>query len=322
MKPNVFHRWRNNADKDVRAPGESNFKMKTVSIIGVGRVGGALALAFNAKNKKYRIENLISRNPNKTREIADTLIDKPQIFKDAEVEKIKSDIIFICTQDSEIINVAEKLGGKLTHKPYIFHVSGSLSSEILSDVKNIGCKTGSIHPLVSVSDAFLGAQRFENAYFCVEGETKAVRLAEKIVEDLNGKSFSIETKHKILYHAAAVTACGHLVAVIDTALEMLRICGLENVNAQKILLPLIKSTIENLETQTTAQALTGTFARADSPTFEKHLEALNGNVSLLAVEIYLSLGERSLELAEKQGADSVNLEKIRKSISLAKKNLK
>ncbi|MDQ3132104.1 MAG: F420-dependent NADP oxidoreductase [Acidobacteriota bacterium] len=296
--------------------------MKTVSIIGVGRVGGALALAFNAKNKKYRIENLISRNPNKTREIADTLIDKPQVFTDAKVEKIKSDIIFICTQDSEILDGAEKLAEKLNHKPYIFHVSGSLSSEILSDVKNIGCKTGSIHPLVSVSDAFLGAQRFENSYFCVEGEPSAVRLAEKIVEDLNGKSFSIETKHKILYHAAAVTACGHLVAVIDTALEMLRICGLENVNAQKILLPLIKSTIENLETQTTAQALTGTFARADFSTFEKHLEVLVGNVSPLAVEIYLSLGERSLELAEKQGADSVNLEKIRKSISLAKKNLK
>ena len=296
--------------------------MKTVSIIGVGRVGGALALALNTKNKKYRVENLISRNPGRTAEIADNLVDKPQVFTDADVEKITSDIIFICTQDSEILNIAEKLAGKLTHKPYVFHVSGSLSSEVLSDVKKVGCKTGSIHPLISMSDAFLGAQRFENAYFCVEGETKAVKLAEKIVEDLNGKSFSIQTKHKILYHAAAVTACGHLVAVIDTALEMLDKCGLENVNAQEILLPLIKSTVENLETQTTAQALTGTFARADFPTFERHLDALNENVSPLAVEIYLSLGERSLELAKKQGANSVNLEKIRKSISLAKKNIK
>ncbi len=296
--------------------------MKTVSIIGVGRVGGALALALNKSNKKYRIENLFSRNPVKTGKITDELIDKPQVFTDAKVEEINSDIIFICTQDSEILDVAEKLAEKLNHKPYIFHVSGSLSSEILSDVKNIGCKTGSIHPLVSVSDAFLGAQRFENAYFCVEGEPSAIRLAEKIVGDLNGKSFSIKTKHKILYHAAAVTACGHLVAVIDAALEMLSGCGLESGNAQKILLPLIKSTIENLETQTTAQALTGTFARADFSTFEKHLEALNRNVSPLAVEIYLSLGERSLELAEKQDADSINLEKIRKRISLAKKNLK
>jgi len=296
--------------------------MKTISIIGVGRIGGALALAFNKKSKNYRIENLISRNPDKAHKITENLIDKPNIYTINETEKIKSEIILICTQDSEILNVAEQLTGKLQHKPYIFHVSGSLSSEILNDLKNIGCKTGSIHPLVSVSDAFLGAQRFENAYFCVEGETSAVKLAEKIVKDLNGKPFSIETKHKILYHAAAVTACGHLVAVIDTALEILDKCGLENENARKILLPLIKSTIENLETQTAEQALTGTFARADYPTFEKHLDNLEKNVSPLAVEIYLLLGERSLQLAEKQGADPKSLNKIRKKITLAKKNLK
>ncbi|MBA2735735.1 MAG: DUF2520 domain-containing protein [Pyrinomonadaceae bacterium] len=296
--------------------------MKTISIIGVGRIGGALALAFNKKSENYRIENLISRTPDKAHKITENLINKPNIYTINETEKIKSEIILICTQDSEILNVAEQLTEKLQHKPYIFHVSGSLSSEILNDLKNIGCKTGSIHPLVSVSDAFLGAQRFENAYFCVEGETSAVKLAEKIVKDLNGKPFSIETKHKILYHAAAVTACGHLVAVIDTALEILDKCGLENENARKILLPLIKSTIENLETQTAAQALTGTFARADYPTFEKHLDNLEKNVSPLAVEIYLLLGERSLQLAEKQGADPKSLKKIRKKITLAKKNLK
>ncbi len=296
--------------------------MKTVSIIGIGRVGGALALALNKLVEKYRIENLIVRKPGKTGEIADNLSEKPRIFTLAEAEKIESDIIFICTQDAEIPDVAQNLAAKLKHKPYIFHVSGSLSSEILNDTKKIGCKTGSIHPLVSVSDAFLGARRFENAYFCVEGEPSAVRLAEKIVRDLRGKFFLIETKNKIIYHAAAVTACGHLVAVIDTALEMLRKCGVERADAQKILLPLIKSTVENLETQTAAQALTGTFARADFSTFEKHLAALTENVSPLAVEIYLLLGERSLELAEKQGANRENLDKIGKKLTLAKKNLK
>lgn len=296
------------------------FLMRTVSIIGVGRLGGALALALN--KKKYRIENLISRNPVKAVKIAENLIDKPQIYTESEVEKIKSEIILICTQESEIKNVAAALAENLQHKPFVFHTSGSLSSKVLIELKRIGCKTGSIHPLISVSDAFLGARRFENAFFCVEGDKLAVRLAEKIVKDLNGKSFFIETKHKILYHAAAVTACGHLAAVIDAALEMLSKCGLDNEKAQKILLPLIKSTIENLETQTTAEALTGTFARADYRTFEKHLDNLEKNVSPLLVGIYLLLGERSLQLAEKQGADRKNLDKIRKKITLAKKNLR
>jgi predicted short-subunit dehydrogenase-like oxidoreductase (DUF2520 family) len=87
-------------------------------------------------------------------------------------------------------------------------------------------------------------------------------------------------------------------------------------------LPLIKSTIENLETQTTVKALTGPFARADLETFEKHLEKLKESVDPTVVGLYLELGERSLQLAEKQGANREKLDALRQKISLAKKNLK
>ena len=117
-------------------------------------------------------------------------------------------------------------------------------------------------------------------------------------------------------------ACGHLVALVDAAIEMLSKCGLNETDAQEILLPLIKSTVENLETQTTAESLTGTFARADVATFEKHLEMLQRNVSAQILEIYLLLGARSIRLAEKQGADKANLAKISDKLLLAKTNLK
>ena len=173
-----------------------------------------------------------------------------------------------------------------------------------------------------MSDAVLGAGRFADAYFCVEGDAKAVETAQKIVSKLGGKSFSIETKYKTLYHAAAVTACGHLVALIDVAVKMLGKCGLSEADAQATLLPLIKSTVENLEVQTTAEALTGTFARADVGTFEKHLAAFDENSLTEAKEIYLQLGERSVYLAQNQGADVENLREILTKISLAKNNFK
>jgi predicted short-subunit dehydrogenase-like oxidoreductase (DUF2520 family) len=293
--------------------------MKTVSIIGVGRVGGALALALD---EKCRIENLIVRNPENASAIAGHLINKPSITTIFEAGKITSEIILICTQDSQIGRVSAELAGNLKHKPFVFHMSGALSSEALNDLRNIGCPTGSIHPLISISDPFLGFSKFKDAYFCVEGEASAVSEAEKIVKHLRGKSFSVETRNKTLYHAAAVTACGHLVAIIDTALEMLGKCGLEEPEARRILLPLIKSTIENLETQTTVKALTGPFARADLETFEKHLEKLKESVDPTVVGLYLELGERSLQLAEKQGANREKLDALRQKISLAKKNLK
>jgi predicted short-subunit dehydrogenase-like oxidoreductase (DUF2520 family) len=294
--------------------------MSKISIIGVGRVGGALAIALSKKG--YKIENLFVRNAATARKIAEFIEPKPQIFSSDNFADISSDIIFITTQDFEIENVARKIAENLTSKPFVFHTSGALSSEILQSLKNIGCHIGSIHPLVSLSDAIIGAERFTGVNFCVEGDVEAVELAKQIVADLGGKAFSIDTKFKTLYHASAVTACGHLVALIDVALEMMQKCGLGEKQSQELLLPLIESTVENLEQQTTAEALTGTFARADVATFRKHLTALEENVSDEAREIYLQLGARSTHLAERQGANAENSGEIRREISLAKKNFK
>lgn len=291
--------------------------MRKISIIGVGRLGGALAIALARKD--YEIENLVARAPEKAQIISEFVGGNLLEFSPKDLSEIASDVIFIATQDLEIEPVAKALAENLKSAPMVFHTSGSLSSEVLESLREIGCKTGSFHPLVSISESIRGANRFENAYFCVEGDTEAVWIAQTIATDLGGKSFSIGSKQKTLYHAAAVTACGHLVALIDAAIEMLAKCGVDEDRAKEILLPLIKSTIENLNEQKPAEALTGTFARADVETFEKHLKVLRENVSEETLRIYLQLGERSTHLAEKQGADKAKLAELREKISLAKK---
>ncbi|MDQ6788499.1 MAG: DUF2520 domain-containing protein [Acidobacteriota bacterium] len=291
-----------------------------ISIIGIGRLGGALAIALSEKG--FEVENLVARNVENAQRIAEYLSQKPRILKTDELGEISSEIIFIATQDSEIENVAESLAQKLKNKPSVFHTSGSLSSDNLQKLKEIGCSVGSIHPLVSVSDAILGAKHFRDVFFCVEGDDTAVEKAKKLVEILGGKSFSIETKYKTLYHASAVTASGHLVALLDVALEMLQKCALNEAHAREILLPLIKSTVENLETQRAEQALTGTFARADAQTLQRHIQVLSRTVSTEALEIFLLLGLRSLRLAEEQGASVEKVSEMRKIISLAKTNFK
>jgi predicted short-subunit dehydrogenase-like oxidoreductase (DUF2520 family) len=293
--------------------------MRSVSIIGVGRLGGALAIAL--AKKEYEIENLFFRN-RKKKDISQFINPQPKrLFKD-EYSQIASEIIFITTRDAEIKKVVNQLVKKLRYQPFIFHTSGSLSSKNLKVLNEIGCKVGSVHPLASISDAVTGAEHFAGAYFCVEGDAEAVLIAEKLVRDLGGKSFSVETKYKALYHASAVTACGHLVALIDVAIEMLTKCGLEKTHAQKILMPLIQSTIENLNTQKTSEALTGTFARADVETFENHLQIMKKTVSKDVLEVYLQLGFRSLHLAGVQGAIEKNIAEMQNKILLAKKNIK
>lgn len=291
-----------------------------ISIIGTGRLGGALAIALARKN--YEIENLFIRSEKDLTGITNRISPKPKVFTNGDFAEISSEVILITTQDSQIEQTAERLAEKLIRKPFVFHTSGSLSSEVLQKLKNAGCKTGSLHPLVSISEAVLGAERFKNVYFCVEGDPEAVKIAEKIVNDLGGKSFSIKTEFKTLYHASAVTACGHLVALLDVAFEMLRFSGLNKENSKQVLLPLIESTIANLKKQTTSEALTGTFARADSQTFERHLEAIKKSSSEDVLKVYLQLGERSLHLAEEQKVGTEKLKKMHEILSLAKKNLK
>jgi predicted short-subunit dehydrogenase-like oxidoreductase (DUF2520 family) len=291
-----------------------------VSIIGVGRLGGALAIALARKD--YEIENLVSRNRENAGKIADFVGARVLEFSPEDLSKIDSDVIFIAVQDYEIETVAKFLARNLKAKPFVFHTSGSLSSDVLQSLRDIEIKVGSFHPLVSISESILGANRFSDVYFCVEGDAEAVLEAEEIVSNLGGKSFSIESKYKTLYHASAVTVAGHLVALVDVAIEMLTKCGLDAGQSKEILLPLIESTVGNLKEQTTAQALTGTIARADVETLEKHLEILEKSVSEEAFEVYLQLAARSVHLAEEQGADAEKLDEMRNKISLAKKNLK
>ena len=289
-----------------------------ISFIGIGRLGGALALALAQKG--FEIENLITRHRENAEKISPKINSKILSFD--EIGLVSSDVVFITTRDTEIEEAAGNLAGNLKTKATVFHTSGSLSSEILRKLKKAGCKTGSLHPLVSVSDPNLGKERFKGAYFCLEGDAEAIKIAEKIVEKLEGKAFSIKTKYKTLYHASAVMSAGHLTALVDTAIEALARCGLEKAEAQRVLLPLIESSVENLKRQTPAQSLTGTFARADVGTFRRHLAALRENVSEEVLETYLQLGARSLHLAQEQNANSEDIETMRREILLAKNNLK
>jgi len=294
--------------------------MVSVSIIGVGRVGGAIALSL--PKDKYSIEKLVVHGHSNVDSLIAGLPNPPDVTTLDALGDVSSDVIFITTQDSHIVAAAGALAKKVMSSPIVFHTSGSYSSSILDELKKAGSRTGSVHPLVSISKPELGPERFRNAFFCVEGDPAAVEMGKEMVADLGGRPFSIDTKFKTLYHASAVTACGHLVALFDAAVEMMTKCGLSADESKNILMPLVTSTVQNLNEQSTAAALTGTFARADIETFTRHLTALNENVSDDLLEIYLLLGERSLELATKQGVNQERIDTLRTKVLIAKSKLK
>ena len=281
--------------------------MPSVTIIGIGRVGGALDIAF--RGSEYRVQMLIRRDST----------GKSQLD---EIERISTDIVIIATPDGAITNVAASLAGKVAGRPIVLHTSGALSSGELAVLAVAGCPTASMHPLVSISSPEIGAKRFAGAHFCVEGDERGVSAANAIVRSLGGISFQIPAANKALYHASAVTACGHVTALIEMAFSMMNRAGVEPELSVKILSPLIRSTIDNIEEQGTAAALTGTFARADKDGLKRQLASFEGKLSDEELEIFLDLAGLSLKLAKRQGVNDKKVADVNEVISMAKSNLR
>jgi len=295
--------------------------VKTVTIVGVGKAGGALAIALSRAG--YSIEKLAHRNSDLARTIKRKEIPTATLVRLPKVGAISSNIVIVAVPDPEISTVSHALEGvlRISKGQTVLHTSGSLTSGELSNLARLGCETGSIHPLVSISDPFLGADRFQNAYFCVEGSKTSIREARRIIKALGGKSFTIDPSKKGLYHAAAVTSAGHVTAVFDVAIEMLSKCGVTRKEAQNILYPLLSSAVRNLERQSTDVALTGSFARLDIAAFERHLSSF-GPLSVSVKDVYFALAERSLDMVERRNGTTGGLTAFRERISIAKRNSK
>lgn len=269
-----------------------------VSIIGAGRLGKTLAVAL--ADKGYPIQSLVARRYSSARKAASLLDADVQALAVNQLHSLRpADVILITTPDDQIAAVTAQLAGLEVTRGTALHTSGALSAEALAPLRDQGWHTGSIHPLISVSEGPGDTSALAGAFWSVEGDKTALRAGRAIVRDLGGSSFSIRSEDKPLYHAAAVMSAGNLVALFDVAIEMLVECGLTRRTARSVLLPLIASTVRNLEIKEPADALTGTFARGDVETVKRHLKALNKNKLADANELYRLLGKRSLKLTKK-----------------------
>ena len=277
-------------------PGRKRKQKPEVSIIGTGRLGTALALALARRG--YPIRSLVARHAQKARRAAGFLDAEVQVLAAKQLRELApADLFLITVPDDQIASVAAELSTlKLDRKSTALHTSGALSADVLAPLRKKDWHTGSVHPLISVSD---GDATLSGGFWSVEGDATALRLARAIVKDLGGHSFSIRSEDKPLYHAAAVMTSGNVVALFDVALEMLVQCGLTRKTARTILLPLLSSTVQSLATKDPAAALTGTFSRGDVETVKRHLSSLKRNELTAARELYRLLGQQSLKLIKK-----------------------
>ena len=215
--------------------------MRRVRIIGPGRAGGSLAGAL--RRCGWAGEPLLGRDDDCT-SAADGI-----------------DLLVVATPDAAIADVAATVAP--SRGTVVAHLSGALGLDVLSPHH----RRAGLHPLVSLADAECGADLLaDGAWFAVAGDP----LVGEVVEALGGRSVTVDDTDRTAYHAAAVVASNHLVALLG---QVERLAGPLGVPLEAFL-DLADGSLANVRALGPADALTGPAARGDEATIQRHLAAL------------------------------------------------
>ena len=175
------------------------------------------------------------------------------------------DLVLITTPDGAIGDVASAIE---PGSAVVAHVAGSLGLDVLAPHD----RRAALHPLMSLPDPELGAERLRGGWFAVAGDPIVTQLAES----LGGRVFTIDDEDRALYHAAAAVASNHLVALLGHAERIGSAVGVPS----EALLGLAVGSAQNAVAVGPAAALTGPVARGDETTLVAHLEAIGQRTPL------------------------------------------
>jgi predicted short-subunit dehydrogenase-like oxidoreductase (DUF2520 family) len=208
--------------------------------------------------------------------------------------------VVIAVPDPLIRTVASELAQRQRQPTCAFHCSGARSSEELEPLRRRGVKVASFHPLLSFADPVAAADLLPRAAFAGEGDEEALAVGQSIVAHLGGQLLAVAPGDRVLYHGAAVMASNHLVALAAQAAEALSQLGWDRRAATAALVPLMQSTLVNLDRLGLPGALTGPVSRGDGACVGAHLEALGQRAPTL-VPAYRAMARVALGVAREQG---------------------
>ena len=213
-----------------------------------------------------------------------------------------SDVLLLTVPDNAIRAVYGTLCQFALQDKYIGHCSGALSSaEVFPEIERCGAHGFSIHPLFPFSSRFDCWQELADAFFCLEGDEKAVCLIQQLfqVAGLRLRVLSREVGTKARYHAAAVFASNFVCGLAYEAVELLGSCGFRKEEARSALAPLMRANLEHILEEGPSEALTGPVERGDAKTVEKHLSALSEEPEIMR-RVYWTLSSVLLSMAQER----------------------
>ena len=270
-------------------------KMLKLGFIGAGTVGTALAVRLS--NKGYPVVAVSSRSQTSAENLARTITGCRTLTSNQAVADT-AELVFITTPDDAIAMIASEI--KWHAGQSVIHCSGADSTDILQPARKLGAHVGAFHPLQTFASVKQAIENMPGSTFTLEAEPPLVDILKDMATDLGGHWIELKAGDKIIYHAAAVIACNYLVTLVKLATDLWQTFAIPPQHATQALLPLLRGTINNIDTVGIPRCLTGPIARGDSGTIKKHLDALQEKAPGL-LGTYRELGLQTIPIALAKG---------------------
>jgi predicted short-subunit dehydrogenase-like oxidoreductase (DUF2520 family) len=233
-----------------------------IALIGTGRAGSSFSLALRRVGHHVQL-----------------------LHHDDVANLDRPDLILLCVPDDAIAIVAAQIAP--SDEYVVAHVAGSRTLDVLAPHRRVG----SLHPLMALPDADDGA-RLIAATYCVAGDD----LLRTVAESLGGRIITLADAERTVYHAAAVVASNHLVALMGQVQTLAQSIGL----TLDDFLPLASQSLRDVATLGPDVALTGPASRGDMATIDAHLAAIPEDERAT----YVALANAAFELSERRRSHS------------------
>jgi predicted short-subunit dehydrogenase-like oxidoreductase (DUF2520 family) len=275
-------------------------RRSSIAIIGAGRLGSALAASLRAAG--YPIVEVVSLGNRsslaRARSLARCIGARAATSKSAT---LGAGIIWFCVPDAQIGVAAQQLAERNWKGKIAIHSSGVLGSDALSFLRKRGADVASAHPLMTFVRNM--APDLSGVSFAIEGDKRAVMVANKVVRNLGGEPVRIRSRDKVAYHAFATMICPLLVSLLATSEDVAGLAGISPGDARRRMLPIIRQTIANYEKLGPAKSFTGPIVRGDVGTIQRHLDVLSPIPGVR--DMYVALARAALRSLPNRNAKEI-----------------
>jgi len=246
----------------------------SVTVVGPGRMGLALGAALLRTGAAERL-TVFGRRPEPP--------SHPLFSEDAAryvfgVEPLSGDTtaLFLAVPDEVVPEMAHTLAaqGPAPERCVAFHLSGSLSTDVLAPLHARGYAVGAFHPLQVASRSAASADWIAGSYVAVTGSPEATAVARLLASAMDCRLIMVAATRRPLLHAAAALTSSYVPPLLDAAVGVMERAGVDRDEALAALIALMRGTLSLVEEGGPAGAVAGPVAEGDVEAVTLHLRAL------------------------------------------------